>query len=51
MPSRGKGYEQAWKFLVDPEFFQAPFGPSTVERLDPLFFIYYKFFQMIFNFM
>ena len=37
MPSRGKGYEQAWKYLVDPEFFEAPFGPSTVERHDPLF--------------
>jgi len=37
MPSRGKGYEQAWKYLVDPEFFQAPFGPSTVERHDPMF--------------
>ena len=37
MPSRGKGYERAWKFLADPEFFQAPFGPSTVERHDPMF--------------
>jgi hypothetical protein len=37
MPSRGKGYEQAWKYLVDPKFFQAPFGPSTVERHDPMF--------------
>ncbi len=37
MPSRGKGYEQAWKYLIDPEFFRADFGPSTVERHDPLF--------------
>ena len=37
MPSRGKGFEEAWKYLGDPEFFQAPFGPSTVERHDPLF--------------
>jgi hypothetical protein len=37
MPSRGKGFEKAWKYLGDPEFFQAPFGPSTVERHDPLF--------------
>jgi len=37
MPSRGKGFEEAWKYLVDPEFFQAPFGPVTVERRDPLF--------------
>ncbi len=31
------GYEAAWKFLMDPEFFAAPFGPTTVERHDPLF--------------
>ena len=37
MPSRGKGFEEAWKYLCDPEFFQAPFGPSTVERHDPMF--------------
>lgn len=33
------GYEAAWKFLMDPDFFFAPFGPTTVERHDPLFFI------------
>ena len=37
MPSRGRGYERAWKFLADPAFFQAPYGPSTVERHDPMF--------------
>lgn len=31
------GRESAWKFLIDPEYFQAPFGPVTVERHDPLF--------------
>ncbi len=31
------GYEAAWKFLMDPQFFAAPFGPTTVERGDPLF--------------
>ena len=31
------GYEAAWKFLMDPEYFAAPFGPTTVERHDPLF--------------
>lgn len=31
------GYESAWKFLMDPEYFFAPFGPTTVERHDPLF--------------
>ncbi len=33
------GYEAAWKFLMDPEFFFAPYGPTTVERSDPLFFV------------
>ncbi len=33
------GYEAAWKFLMDPDYFFAPFGPTTVERHDPLFFI------------
>lgn len=37
MPSRGKGYERAWRYLVDPAFFRADFGPTTVERHDPLF--------------
>ena len=35
----GAGYEDAWKFLMDPEYFFAPFGPTTVERHDPLFFL------------
>ncbi|MGD8727715.1 MAG: discoidin domain-containing protein, partial [Gemmatimonadales bacterium] len=33
------GYEGAWQFLMDPEYFAAPYGPTTVERGDPLFFI------------
>ena len=37
MPSRGRGYERAWKHLVDPDVFRAAFGPCTVERHDPLF--------------
>jgi hypothetical protein len=37
MPSPDRGYERAWKFLMDPDFFFADFGPSTVERHDPLF--------------
>ena len=37
LPDRDKGYEQAWKFLMDPAYFAAPFGPLTVERNDPLF--------------
>jgi hypothetical protein len=31
------GYEAAWKFLTDKDYFAAPFGPTTVERHDPLF--------------
>ena len=31
------GLEDAWKFLMDPDYFHAPFGPTTVERRDPLF--------------
>src|SRR5262249_60612814 len=31
------GYEAAWKALMDPDAFFAPFGPTTVERRDPLF--------------
>lgn len=33
------GYEAAWQFLMDPDYFFAPYGPSTVERNDPLFHI------------
>jgi len=31
------GYEAAWRFLTDTSYFLAPFGPTTVERHDPLF--------------
>src|SRR5262249_1326761 len=31
------GYEAAWKPLMDAKGFFAPFGPTTVERRDPLF--------------
>ncbi|MEZ5303526.1 MAG: discoidin domain-containing protein [Verrucomicrobiales bacterium] len=34
-----RGYESAWKFLMDPYYFYAPFGPTTVERNDPMFLI------------
>ncbi len=33
------GYESAWRFLMDPDGFFAPFGPTTVERNDPQFFV------------
>jgi len=31
------GFEDAWKFLMDPAYFYSEFGPTTVEREDPLF--------------
>ena len=31
------GFEDAWQFLLDEQFFKAPYGPTTVERNDPLF--------------
>jgi hypothetical protein len=37
LPDDGRGYEQAWKFLMDEQYFRAPFGPMTVERGDPQF--------------
>lgn len=31
------GYEAAWKFLMDANYFAAEYGPTTVERRDPMF--------------
>ena len=31
------GYESAWKFLMDSNYFYADYGPLTVERNDPMF--------------
>ena len=39
LPPDGKGYERAWQFLMDTAYFLAPYGPTTVERHDPQFFI------------
>ncbi len=33
------GYEGAWQYLMDTAYFFAPYGPTTVERHDPQFFI------------
>jgi len=33
------GYERAWRYLMDPDFFRAEYGPTTVERNDPLFYV------------
>jgi hypothetical protein len=37
LPDAGKGYEAAWQKLGDKDGFAAAFGPTTVERRDPLF--------------
>lgn len=37
LPDAGKGYEVAWRKLLDRDGFAAPFGPTTVERHDPMF--------------
>ncbi|HET8649696.1 MAG TPA: discoidin domain-containing protein [Gemmatimonadales bacterium] len=33
------GYEAAWRFLMDTSYFAAPYGPTTTERHDPLFYV------------
>lgn len=37
LPDKKKGYEVAWKQLMDPEGFLAPFGLTTAERRHPEF--------------
>ena len=32
-----RGFESAWKFLMDRDYFFAEHGPTTVERNDPMF--------------
>lgn len=36
------GYEQAWKQLIDPRGFYAPYGPTTAEQRHPRFAISYS---------
>jgi hypothetical protein len=33
------GYESAWKYLMDSDYFYSDYGPTTVERGDPLFYL------------
>jgi predicted GH43/DUF377 family glycosyl hydrolase len=42
LPDAGKGYEEAWKQLMDPKGFYAPFGPTTAEQRHPRFSVSYK---------
>ncbi|MCP4451204.1 MAG: hypothetical protein GY809_07060, partial [Planctomycetes bacterium] len=42
LPDTGKGYEAAWKQLIDPRGFHATFGPTTAEQRHPRFAVAYK---------
>jgi hypothetical protein len=42
LPDAGKGYEEAWKQLMDPNGFYAPFGPTTAEQRHRRFAVSYK---------
>lgn len=34
------GYEEAWKFLMDEDYFYTDYGPTTTEQGDPMFNVY-----------
>lgn len=42
LPPPGKGYEVAWRQLMDPGGFYAPFGPTTAEQRHPKFSVSYQ---------
>ena len=42
LPEPRKGYEIAWKQLMDPKGFLAPFGPTTAEQRHPEFQVPYS---------
>lgn len=42
LPPPGKGYETAWRQLMDPRGFHAPFGLTTAERRHPGFTLSYE---------
>jgi hypothetical protein len=37
LPKPNRGYEGAWKQLMDPKGFYAPYGPTTAEQRHPAF--------------
>ncbi|HEY3455926.1 MAG TPA: glycosyl hydrolase family 65 protein [Bryobacteraceae bacterium] len=37
LPEKNRGYERAWKQLMDARGFYAPYGPTTAERRSPGF--------------
>jgi hypothetical protein len=40
LPEPKRGYEGAWKQLMDPQGFYAPYGPTTAEQRHPAYGIY-----------
>lgn len=42
LPDHDAGYEAAWKQLMDPKGFYAPYGPTSAERRHPEFRIPYE---------
>ena len=42
LPDANAGYEIAWKQLMDPQGFYAPYGPTTAERRSPDFQVPYE---------
>lgn len=37
LPEKGRGFEAAWKQLMDPQGFYAPYGPTTAEQRHPAY--------------
>lgn len=37
LPAKSHGYEAAWRQLMDPQGFFAPYGPTTAERRHPAY--------------
>ena len=42
LPEPGKGYELAWKQLMEPKGFHAPFGPTVAEQRHPDYSVSYS---------
>jgi hypothetical protein len=42
LPPKNRGYESAWKQLMDTTGFYAPFGPTTAEQRHPGFRVSYE---------
>jgi hypothetical protein len=49
LPDAGKGYEAAWRQLMDPQGFYAPFGPTTAEQRHPAFKVAYEGHECLWN--